>query len=98
MKNSLSILDHSLLDAIHDIAHIIIADVRSGRQTEANLEDRLRHPVDISRSILIYRLPVHRFPYRTALHPLRKYSVTRALPTSHFMSTFVGVRTLLGRG
>ena len=27
-----------------------------------------------------------------------KYSVTRALPTSHFMSTFVGVRTLLGRG
>lgn len=28
----------------------------------------------------------------------RKYSVTRALPTSHFMSTFVGVRTLLGRG
>ena len=51
-----------LFDAIHDIAHIIIAHIRTSRQTEADLEEILLHTIGIDIVLCIYRLLVHWLP------------------------------------
>lgn len=46
--NAIQNLNNSLLNALNNVAYIIVSNIRTGRQTETNLKDILRHTVDIS--------------------------------------------------
>lgn len=58
-----TLLSHyRLLDAIHDIAHVIIAYVWTSRQAEADLEEILLNTIGIDIVLCIYRLLMHWLP------------------------------------
>ena len=66
----IELLYNGLLNTINDITNVIINYVRSGRQTEAHLEEVGLYFVSICNCISIYRLFVHWFPNRTAFYLL----------------------------
>ena len=70
---------NSLLDAIHNIADIIIRNPRTSRETEAHLEESFLYTIGIYWSTCIDRLLVHRFPDRTTLYLLVEHKHTQSL-------------------
>ena len=58
-----TLLSHyRLFNALHDIAHVIVRYIRTGRQAEADLEEILLHAIGIDIVLCIYRLLVHWLP------------------------------------
>ena len=58
-----TLLSHyRLFNALHYIAHVIIAYVWTGRQAEADLEEILLNTIGIDIVLCIYRLLVHWLP------------------------------------
>ena len=55
------------LDGVDDVAYVVVGDIRSGREAEADGEERLADTVDVSRRVTVDRLLVHRFPEWTGL-------------------------------
>ena len=53
------------LDAGDDVADIVIGDTWAAGKAETSPEERLAHPVDIGRSVLVDGLAVHGLPQRT---------------------------------
>ncbi len=70
---------YRLLDAGHDVANIIIAHIRSRREAETDLKDRLGDTVQIGRRAGIDGLLVHGFPDRTALDLLAEHEDAQSL-------------------
>ena len=82
------VLKNRFLYALHDILHVLIRNIRTCWQTEANLKQFLLYPIGIYWSTLIYWLLVHRLPYRTALNLLAKHK--------HAQSLYVLIRLTIG--
>ena len=53
---------YRLFNALRYIAHVIIGHIRTGRQTEADLEELFLHTIGINIVLCIYRLLVHWLP------------------------------------
>ena len=66
-------LCNRLLNALHDVANVIVRDVWTSRQAEAYLEEVLFDAVGVERCTGIYRLLMHRLPHRTALDLLAQH-------------------------
>ena len=73
------VLKNRFLYALHDILHVLIRNIRTCWQTEANLKQFLLYPIRVHRSTLIHWLLVHRLPYRTALDLLGKHEHAESL-------------------
>ena len=78
------------LDLLCDVAHIVVGDPRTGRQTDAYLEKIFRHAVDVSRIGGVDGLAVHRFPEGTGLDV--------GLVEGHAECLDVGVGLAVGHG
>ena len=55
-------------DGINDVLHIIIGDIRTGRQTQSHFKQSFRYPIHIRRDILVARLLMHWLPYWSCLY------------------------------
>lgn len=76
---SLLLSYNRFLNAFYNVVDVIIRDIRTCWQTEANLEDFFFNAICINRSTLIHRLLVHRLPNRTALDLLGKHEHAQSL-------------------
>ncbi len=52
-------------DSVDDVADVIIGNVGTGWEADADFEESFRHAVDVSGNVLVYRLFVHRLPQWT---------------------------------
>ena len=60
-----AVSENAVLDLLNYVADMLVGHPRTGRQTDAHLEQFLAHTVDVSRITSVHRLFVHRLPQRT---------------------------------
>ena len=75
----MTLIYNRILDAIHNVADIIISNIRACRETEANFEEVLFHAVWVNWHALIYRLFGHWLPGRACLNLLTEYKDMKSL-------------------
>ena len=76
---TMTLLYNRLLDAIHNVADIIICNIRAGREAEANFEEVLFHPVGVYRCAFINRLLMHWLPGRACFDFLAEHKDAKSL-------------------
>lgn len=67
------------LNAIHNVLHILITNIRSCGQSHADLEDVFFNAIGINLTTSIHGLLVHGLPYGAALHLLAKHKHAHGL-------------------
>ena len=89
-RNRIVLFNDCPLDSINDILHVIICHIRPCGEAHANLEQCFAHAVDVSRSILVHRLLVHRLPQRASLNLSLVHDDTQSLHISVGLTIRVG--------
>ena len=84
----MTLINNRILDAIHNVADIIICNIWPCWQAEANFEEVLFHAVCVNWHALIYRLFGHWLPGRACLDFLTEHKDTK--------SRYVVIRLAIG--
>ena len=53
LKKQIFFSNNPFLNAVDDVAHIVVRDIRSTRQAHPHLEEAFRHAVDVGGSVLL---------------------------------------------